>query len=188
MARSSGELKELPDISEITVIGSRPRRSPSISIRRPFRRGLDPLTVQARARRARAAGDFVGDNRATHWKLAIRDRSTPSKRGPERAGRRPVHLGDVALVTDDRGEPVDYVMHHPKRPGVSGGTWPIAKRKGTNDRADASCQPKVDTARGYLLPRDLNISVTRDYGETAAQKSGTSCCGTCFSPSCQCRR
>jgi multidrug efflux pump subunit AcrB len=48
----------------------------------------------------------------------------------------------------------------------------IAKRKGTNAIAlTRAVKRKVETVRGYLLPRDLNVSVTRDYGDTAAQKS-----------------
>ena len=89
------------------------------------------------------------------------------------SGGAPVHLGDVADITDGGGEPVDYVMQYPGRgqafPAV---TLSIAKRKGINAiELTRAVERKVETARGYLLPRDLNVSVTRNYGETAAQKS-----------------
>src|SRR6266487_2905421 len=64
-------------------------------------------------------------------------------------------------------------MHYP-RPGQAfpAVTLAIAKRKGTNAIAlTRAVERKVDTTRGYLLPGDLNVSVTRNYGETAAQKS-----------------
>ena len=124
---------------------------------------------------ARRPATIVGDNRATrlesgNWPEsveAVKDIVLTARGGT------PVHLGDVASVTDDGGEPVDYVMHHPKHgqafPAV---TLSIAKRKGTNAiELTRAVTRKVDTVRGYLLPRDLNVSVTRDYGETAAQKS-----------------
>lgn len=84
-----------------------------------------------------------------------------------------MHVADVARVTDGAGEPGDYVMHYPRGghafPAV---TLSVAKRKGTNAIAlTRAVERKVETTRGYLLPRDLNVSVTRDYGETAAQKS-----------------
>ena len=89
------------------------------------------------------------------------------------SGGAPVHLGDVATIADGGGEPTDYVMQYPRRgqayPAV---TLSIAKRKGINAiELTRAVDRKVETVRGYLLPRDLNVSVTRNYGETAAQKS-----------------
>ena len=84
-----------------------------------------------------------------------------------------MRLEDVATIADGGGEPDDYVMHYPR----SGQAFPavtlsIAKRKGTNAiELTRAVERKVETMRGYLLPRDLNVSVTRDYGETASQKS-----------------
>ena len=51
-------------------------------------------------------------------------------------------------------------------------TITLAKRKGAN----ATLMPeralkKVDSLRGDLLPADLNVTVTRNYGETAKEKS-----------------
>ena len=85
----------------------------------------------------------------------------------------PVRVGDVAVVVDGGGEPDAYVMQHPRRgeafPAV---TLSIAKRKGTNAiELTRAVDQKVAMLRGYLLPRDLQVSVTRDYGDTAAQKS-----------------
>jgi multidrug efflux pump subunit AcrB len=51
-------------------------------------------------------------------------------------------------------------------------TITLAKRKGTNatDISHAAVK-KIDALRGYLLPNDLNLTVTRNYGETAKDKS-----------------
>src|ERR1019366_3762226 len=51
-------------------------------------------------------------------------------------------------------------------------TITLAKRKGTNatDITQAA-EKKIDSLRGYLLPPDLNVTVTRNYGETAKDKS-----------------
>ena len=51
-------------------------------------------------------------------------------------------------------------------------TITLAKRKGTNatDITQAA-EKKIESLRGYLLPPDLNVTVTRNYGETAKDKS-----------------
>ncbi len=51
-------------------------------------------------------------------------------------------------------------------------TITLAKRKGTNATIISErVLEKVDSLRGYMLPSDLNITVTRNYGETAKDKS-----------------
>ena len=51
-------------------------------------------------------------------------------------------------------------------------TITLAKRKGTNATIIAErVLEKVHSLRGYMLPNDLNVTVTRNYGETAKDKS-----------------
>jgi multidrug efflux pump subunit AcrB len=51
-------------------------------------------------------------------------------------------------------------------------TITLAKRKGTNATGISErVLGKVNALRGYVLPGDLNITVTRNYGETAKDKS-----------------
>ena len=172
-------LKELPDISEIAIIGGRPRQlSVDLDPAALASRGLDPLAVQqalSRSNTRTAAREIVAGNRATRLESGEWPQSPDAVRDivVGASGGAPVHLGDVADVRDGGGEPVDYVMQYPGRgqafPAV---TLSIAKRRGVNAiELTRSVERKVETARGYLLPRDLTVSVTRNYGETAAQKS-----------------
>ncbi len=172
-------LKELPDISEIAIIGGRPRQlSVDLDPSALAARNLDPLAVQqvlARGNVRVSARDIVAGNRATRLESGewLQSRDAVRDLVVGTGGGAPVHLGDVAAVRDDGGEPVDYVMQYPGRgqafPAV---TLSIAKRKGVNAIAlTQSVARKIETTRGYLLPRDLQVSVTRNYGETAAQKS-----------------
>jgi multidrug efflux pump subunit AcrB len=172
-------LKELPDVSEISLLGGRPRRitvdidPAALAVRR-----IDPLSVHqalARANVRLPSSAVVSGNQSLavesgNWLTSV-DAVRHTVVGM--ADGAAVQVGDVATVTDGGGEPVDYVMHYPA-PGEAfpAVTLSIAKRKGTNaiDLTRAVLK-KVDTARGYLLPRDLNVSVTRDYGETAAHKA-----------------
>ena len=172
-------LKELPDISEVSIIGGRPRRvSVDLDPAALSARHLDPLSVQqalARANVRSTSGSAVNDNTATsietgHWLTSL-DALKSAVVGTSEGT--PMRLADVADVTDGGGEPDDYVMHYPR----SGQAFPavtlsIAKRKGTNAvELTRAVERKLDTTRGYLLPRDLHVAVTRDYGATAAQKS-----------------
>ncbi len=97
-----------------------------------------------------------------------------------------VHLGqmvyvrDVADVLDGPEEPVDYVLFG--RGGAQAGaaveleepavTLAVAKRKGTNAvQVVAEVMRKVELLRGNLIPPGVEVTVTRDYGHTAREKS-----------------
>ncbi|HVR35653.1 MAG TPA: efflux RND transporter permease subunit, partial [Methylomirabilota bacterium] len=91
---------------------------------------------------------------------------------------RPVYLREVAEILDGAEEPSQYVFFGhgaatrtdaEEQPAV---TLSIAKRPGAN-AIDVAHQVlrKVDTLKGRLIPNDVEITVTRDYGETAAEKS-----------------
>jgi multidrug efflux pump subunit AcrB len=172
-------LKEVPDVSTIGVIGGRPRQvtveldPAAMAVRR-----LDALAVQraiADSNVRSTGGDVISGNRA--WRVesggwaesidTIRNVVVGTSNGV------PVRLSDVATVTDGGAEPDSYVAQYP-RPGESfpAVTLAVSKRKGTNAiDVTAAVERKLDDVRGYLLPGDLQISVTRNYGETAAQKS-----------------
>ena len=98
---------------------------------------------------------------------------------------RPVFLGDVADVSEGPGDASEYVFYgngagavRPVSAGASsGGDFPavtltVAKRKGTNAVLLArAVLVKVDALRGSVLPRDVQVTVTRNYGRTAEEKS-----------------
>jgi multidrug efflux pump subunit AcrB len=179
MARQLQEvLKELPDVSTLTVIGGRPRQvTIDLDPGALAARRVDPTAVQqalAAGNQRAPAGDIVAGNRA--WRLesgrwlesveAVRNTVVATGAGP-------IRLADVATVTEGGGEPDSYVTQYPHAgeafPAV---TLAIAKRTGTNAiTLTQAVERKVASVRGYLLPSDLQISITRNYGETALQKS-----------------
>jgi multidrug efflux pump subunit AcrB len=92
-----------------------------------------------------------------------------------------VYLRDVAeKLQDGPAEPDTYVLFANARGAAeqaSGKEYPavtitFSKRKGAN-ATDISTRllDKVNALRGRLLSSDLNITVTRNYGETAKNKS-----------------
>jgi len=89
-------------------------------------------------------------------------------------GGRPVYLQEVASIKDGPKEPSDYVLYGDKQSfgQQAAVTLSIAKRPGANAVSVVkNVMHKVDTLRGSLIPADLTISVTRDYGATASEKS-----------------
>ena len=90
-----------------------------------------------------------------------------------RSGRA-VRVRDVATVTDGAEEMSDYVRFSSRdRPGgFPAVTIAVSKRKGANaiDVADRVLE-KVETLRGAVVPSEVEIAVTRNYGETAQHKS-----------------
>ena len=101
---------------------------------------------------------------------------------------RPVYLRDVARIEDGPEEPADYVLYGtgPADEGNKTTTAPstatqnvlpavtisVAKRKGTNAIAIADqVIEKVKLLQGTLIPGDVSVVVTRNYGETASEKS-----------------
>ncbi len=96
---------------------------------------------------------------------------------------RPVYLRDVASIDDGPEEPREYVLMMGGRGGRALGrpaegqaatavTLSVAKRKGTNAVVIAErVLAKVEAVRGTLIPADVHLAVTRNYGETASDKS-----------------
>lgn len=99
------------------------------------------------------------------------------------ADGRPVYLADVARVEDGPEEVTSYTrftqgLHRPGRSPTHTGirsypqvTIAVAKRKGTNAVEVAKgLIAKVDELKESVIPTDIRIAVTRDYGETANEK------------------
>jgi multidrug efflux pump subunit AcrB len=88
------------------------------------------------------------------------------------SGGRPVLLDDVAKVSDARDEDERAVTtgtDGPRRPAV---TLAVSKRKGANATHVAEqVLARAEEVRKGILPAGLEIAVTRNYGETAKEKS-----------------
>lgn len=99
---------------------------------------------------------------------------------------RPVFLQDVASVSDGPVEPGQYVffgtgpaaeekkisddaLPEGIKPAV---TLTLAKRKGTNAITVANrVLARIENAKGTIIPDNINMTITRHYGETAKEKS-----------------
>ena len=94
---------------------------------------------------------------------------------------RPVYLREVARVEAGAAQPKAYVWHTPGVAGAAsaaaGGVHPaltiaVTKKPGQNavDVARAA-RDRLDELRNTVLPPDVQLTISRDYGETAAEKA-----------------
>ena len=191
LRRVAGELenslKKLDDVSETTIIGGQPRQVRVVlDTQRLAAYGLTPGAVvnQLNASNTRGqAGSFARDNREFQVEAGLfftRPDDLKQVVVGVHAGR-PVYLRDVVeKVEDGPAEPENYVLYanakgksgqaaNPEYPAV---TITLAKRKGTNASIIAErVLEKVSDLRGYMLPQNVNVTVSRNYGETAKDKS-----------------
>ncbi|OPY87190.1 MAG: Multidrug resistance protein MdtB [Syntrophus sp. PtaU1.Bin208] len=184
------EIKKDQNVAEFTVVGGQ---------RRQARVVLDPARLKAYSASVFQIMDALGKTNYSLPSGAYPsgNRETLVDTGGllnniEELGRvviavqngRPVYLRDVAALQDGPEEPGNYVFMglgpSARLRGISGSptgqneavTIAIAKKKGANASIVArEALAKVDALKGSLLPSNVNVTVTRNYGETAKEKS-----------------
>jgi len=101
----------------------------------------------------------------------------------------PIYIRDVALVTEGTDDPSDLVAYYtgpaydtiegdethasPERApiGAPAVTIAIAKKGGTNGvQVTRDVLAQIEHLKGSLIPDNVHVEVTRDYGETANDK------------------
>jgi multidrug efflux pump subunit AcrB len=172
-------IAEINDVSEVTLIGGRPRQvRVDIDPARLSAYGLDPLAIAQAIGRTNVRGSASGPVAAgvtTALEAGNRLRTVDELRKTvvASAGGRPLLVRDVADVTDGGAEPTSYVTFQSKTAGAQPAvTIAVAKRQGTNATDVARrVAKKLGTLQGSLVPSDVHLTITRDYGETAGDKS-----------------
>ena len=91
----------------------------------------------------------------------------------------PVYVRDVATVTEGPGEASSVVQYFtgpaheqgPKANAAAAVTIAVAKKAGTNGVTVADdILAKVATLKGQIIPDNVNVAITRNYGQTADEK------------------
>ena len=175
-------LKQIPDVAETWVIGGA-RREVRINIlpEKLAAAGLSINAVVQALENSNAdlpAGNLVSNNRTIPVRAGsllrtlsdLEDVTIGVYQG------RPVRLTDVAEIEDGPGEPDDYVTYWERSPDSivsrSAVTIAIAKREGTSAaRIARDVERTAERLRGSIISTDTHISVTRNYGETATEKT-----------------
>ena len=193
LRRLAGELRvqieAVPGVGEVSLTGGE-RRTVRVLLdpERLAARHLAPAQVAAAVQAAnerRPAGAIAIDNRELQLELGT-VLATARDVGDVVVGAtrdRPVLLRDVAAILDGPDEPSTYVRFGAGAAAtgeaatlgarsVPAVTIAVAKHKGENAvSVVADAMAKLDAARGTLIPGDVQVSVTRDYGASASDKS-----------------
>jgi len=190
-AEVADRIKEINDVSEVKLIGGE-RRQVRVSLDEAAlaARNIAPgqiIPILRRSNEKLVSGSIAEGNNETVVETGNFLTSAEDVRNVVVGvyDGRPVLLRDVAKITDGPEEPVDYVMfgqgaaagHESEGARPVSGTEPavtisVSKRKGTNaiDIADRVLE-KVDSLYGNIVPSEIRVTTTRNYGETAAEKS-----------------
>jgi multidrug efflux pump subunit AcrB len=198
-AQLDDQIKDVQDVSETRILGGE-RRQVRILLdpARLAAHHLAPAVVVQSLRTTNQevrAGSFSAGNREILVEAA-RFLERPEEIGRVVVGAhegRPVYLKDVSRIVDGPEEPRSYVLlglgkaagtgRIGDRPTGRLGAPPpgqdypavtisVAKRKGTNAIVIASnVLAKVESMKGVLIPGEVQVTVTRNYGETAQEKS-----------------
>jgi len=187
-AEMQHNMAQIGDVSETTVIGGLLRSMRVVlSTEKLSAYGLSPMTIAGHLQAANAsvqAGNFSENNQEVRVEAGNlfnrREDLEAVVVGVVRG--HPIYLRDVAeTIVDGAAEPANYVVFGTTNAGAGrqgvarqypAVTITIAKRKGTNatDISNAVLK-RVHEMQGVTIPNDVNVTTTRNYGQTAKDKS-----------------
>jgi multidrug efflux pump subunit AcrB len=198
VAQVDDAVKQVPLVAETTIIGGAQRQvrvlldPAKLASRNLSPAGLIPMLRQAN--KQFAAGGLTSGNQEVVIETGafLQTAEDVGNVVVGVYGGKPVYLREVGEITDGAEEPTQYVLFgqgaaanvslrqtsrvltnaataEGEEPAV---TLSIAKRPGANAIAVAhDVLRKVDSLKGREIPADVFVAITRNYGETAAEKS-----------------
>ncbi|HEY3328831.1 MAG TPA: efflux RND transporter permease subunit [Capsulimonadaceae bacterium] len=186
--RVEDSIKQVENVSETAIIGGRRREIRAVLNRDKMAAyGVTPTGIEnaLAAQNARqTSGTFAqsgGDAKVRSGQFVKRPDDVANAVVSSADGRN-VLLSDIATVSDGPDDPTSYVYFGeggastrkgdhlaPIEPAV---TISVAKRPGKN-AVDIAHQvvAKMESMRGTIVPSDVTVTVTRNYGESAKDKS-----------------
>jgi len=184
VAQVDDAVKQVPLVAETTIVGG---------AKRQVRVLLDPARLASRnlavleivplltqANRQRVSGGITADNHEIIVETGgfLSNAEDVGSVVVGVYGGNPVYLREVAEIKDDAQELLQYVFfggganHSAIRTEQPAVTLSVAKRPGANAISVAhAVLKKIEALKGKTIPNDLQVSITRHYGETAAEKS-----------------
>ena len=184
------ELKKSENTAETTITGGLSRQL-RVTLDAPRLAGFDlsPLQVAGALQKGNASlpsGSFSSGNQSMLVQAGgFLENAEDVKRvviGVHNG--KPVYLSDVATVEDGLSEAEEYVFFgmgpgaaHKKISGnpkqdYAAVTIAVAKRTGANATWVAEdLVKKIESLKGKIIPSDVQVTVTRNYGETAREKN-----------------
>jgi multidrug efflux pump subunit AcrB len=184
-AQIHDDVKQVPDVSEVRIIGGQRRELRVVlDSQQMAAYGIAPSSLIRELQQSNTqvrAGTFSAENREylVETNGFFNSEEEIGNLVVGMSDHRPVYLRSIATVEDGPEEAAHYVLYGT---GPASGsrtssltpavTLSIAKRKGTNAIQIAhSVIAKVEQLQGTVIPSGVDIAITRNYGETAAEKS-----------------
>ncbi|MGC8852984.1 MAG: efflux RND transporter permease subunit, partial [Hydrogenobacter sp.] len=185
------EIKKVSNVADVFLVGGRPREIRVIlDPARMSAYGISPLHIAQIIKTANAqevSGNILQAGKVYKIRTGefLRSKEDVENLLVSVVNGKPVYLKDVATVVDGPSEIKDYVLmgFGPKaeekgikdaKPGelYPAVTIAVSKRKGTNAvNVAEEVLNLVEHLKGKVIPKDVNITVTRNYGETAKEKA-----------------
>ena len=184
------QVQSIDDVSETQIIGGERRQiRVELDPGKMVGYGVAPTQVMGTIERSNQrlqVGEFAASNKEYNVEAGDFLRSA------EDVGRvvvgvsagRPVYLRDVAEVRDGSADPSNYVLFgHGMGAGADAKsssamgdapavTLTVSKRQGKNAVGVAErVMSKLDSLKGTVIPAGVSVTVTRNYGESARDKS-----------------
>ena len=185
VARVRQEVSAVPDVSETVITGGRKRQfQVFFDEAKLAERLMSPLEIGALIRGTnvrRPAGRLESRPKlmAVESNAFFRSKADLENLVVGVSAGGSVHVKDVARVADGPDEDERFVSIRGgaaappgERAEQAAVTLSISKRRGTNaTRLCRQVLAKVEALKGTAIPPGIAYTVTRDYGETAAEKS-----------------
>jgi len=199
VAQVDDAIKQVPQVAGTTIIGGSRREvrvlldPAKLASRNLSPVGLIPMLQQAN--RQYVAGGLTSNNKEVVIETGgfLTSAEDVGNVVVGVFGGKPVYLRDVATIVDGAEEPSQYVLFgegrarspnapseitmaarsesepYQEQPAV---TLSIAKRPGANAITVANnVLKKINTLKGRIIPANVQVTVTRNYGVTAEEKS-----------------
>ncbi len=183
----TNEIKKIPDVASINILGGRSRQvSVTLDKDKMAQSHVDFLSISKQIQGSNAqlsAGNLI--SRDTAFSVdAGNFLSTAEEVGKLIVGSnngQPVFLKQVASVEEGAENPSQYVFygygqHKPAEAEKYNSDYPavtlsIAKKKGADAmKLSERIVSKVEHLKKELIPDDVQVTQTRNYGETASEK------------------
>jgi len=177
-AQVDDAVKQTPDVSAATLIGGQ-RREIRITLNtsRLAAYNLSPMQVAGAlgaSNRSVPAGEFSSANHEYLLEAGQFLRTAEDVRNVVAgvANGKPIFVRDVADVSDGGEEPSEYVRFAEGNGSYPAVTIAVSKRQGTNAvKVAGDVLANVERLKGSAIPADVQMTITRNYGETAKEKS-----------------
>jgi multidrug efflux pump subunit AcrB len=181
----NNEIKKIPDVAAINVIGGRSREVKVVLDKTKMTQNhVDFLSISKQMQGGNVqmlSGSLIKQDTAfsieTGNFLSTADEVSNLIVGSN--DQKPVYLKQIATIEDGPETPVQYVLFGKGKEDTSKGfrsaypavTLSIAKKKGADAmHLSELILSKVEHLKKDLLPNEVHLTSTRNYGETASEK------------------